>query len=502
MRRGFLSFAGHSLRNVSNLAPVPYISRTQASSGISGLFAQPTGMEAQMRAQGSNGTLFAIVDRIITTYSQVNWRLYRRAASGNPEDRREVTAHAALDLIRKPNSFMTGPALFETAQQHEELTGEQWLLISKVKGSKLPLELWPVRPDRMRPVTDPRKFITGYEYVGPDGETVPLGLDEVIFMRRPNPLDPYRGLGPVQTILTDLDSSRYSREWNRRFFINGAEPGGILQVDKRLTDAEFNEARTRWAEQHKGVQAAHRVAILENGLTWVDRKFTNRDMQFTELLDMSREAVREAFGFPKPLLGAVDDVNRANAEAGEVVFARWLIVPRLQRMKAVLNTVLLPMYGDTAARRLEFDYDNPVPADLEAEAAQLTSRASAAALLRDAGWDAEDILATVGLPEMRYVGPPAASVKPTPPVEEEPADTFQDIVAHLTEQPENAMRWVAVAHEDANTCEPCSDNDGKLYRNREDAYADYPGGAGYIHCFGKDHCRCKVVKRGKSSEED
>jgi phage portal protein BeeE len=107
----------------------------------------------------------------------------------------------------------------------------------------MPLEMWPVRPDRMRPVADPKKFCVGYEYVGPSGEVVPLGLDEVIFERRPNPLDPYRGLGPVQTILTDLDSSRFSREWNRQFFANSAEPGGILQVTKRLSDTEFNEAR-------------------------------------------------------------------------------------------------------------------------------------------------------------------------------------------------------------------------------------------------------------------
>jgi hypothetical protein len=65
MRQGFLSLVGHSLRN---LAPVPYSSTGQRYGGIgAGLFGQPAGMEAQMRAQGANGTLFAIVDRIITS---------------------------------------------------------------------------------------------------------------------------------------------------------------------------------------------------------------------------------------------------------------------------------------------------------------------------------------------------------------------------------------------------------------------------------------------------
>jgi phage portal protein BeeE len=243
----------------------------------------------------------------------------------------------------------------------------------------------------------------------------------VFFQRRPNPLDPYRGWGAVQTILTDLDASRYSREWNRNLFLNGAEPGGIIQVDKRLEDDEFDEARDRWNEQHRGVSNAGRVAILENGMTWVDRKYTARDMQYAELSQVSDEKVRAALGFPKPMTGAVDDINRANAEAGEVVFARWLIVPRLRRTRAILNTRLLPMFGRLGAG-LEFDFDNPVPADLEAEAAQLTSRAGAAALLRGAGWAPEDCLATVGLPAMRFVGAPAEAAA---------APTFQEQAAAL-----------------------------------------------------------------------
>jgi ATP-dependent protease ClpP protease subunit len=61
-----------------------------------------------------------------------------------------------------------------------------------------------------------------------------------------------------------------------------------------------------------------------------------------------------------------------------------------------------------------------------------------------------------------------------------------------------ANRWVAREHIDDNTCQPCIDNDGKLYKNREDAYADYPGGKGFVNCIGAEHgndCRGKVVKR-------
>ncbi|MEC3993990.1 phage portal protein [Actinacidiphila sp. DG2A-62] len=520
-----------ALRNAT--PPVPYALRGPRW-GITGQHASPASQEAQMRAQGGNGTLYAIVDRIITTYAQVTWHLYRTAPSGKREDRVEVTQHAALDLLNSPNDFMLGEAFRETTQQHEELTGEQWWVIVKSALASWPLELWPVRPDRMRPVAHPTKYLTGYEYVGPSGEVIPLALDEVIFQRRPNPMDPYRGLGPVQTILVDLDSARFGREWNRAFFANSAEPGGVLQVDRRLDDDEFDELRARWAEQHRGVSAAHRVAILENGVTWQDRKYTNRDMQFVELSQVGREIIREAFGFPKPALGATDDVNRANADAAELFLARWLVVPRLVRHRALWNHRILPMYG-TAGAGLEFDFDSPVPDDEITETEALVNRSQAAQLLVEAGAFGPEVLAAVGLPAMSFGAPDADPdrallvdlVKGAPtlapmilpmlgfdipeqwrngvpggPQASAPAARRVGAPTALPAgpDPEAALRWVAVSEHDDDVCQPCADNDGHLYRNRAEAYKDYPGGSGYIHCVGAQYgnaCRCKVVKRGK-----
>ncbi len=63
---------------------------------------------------------------------------------------------------------------------------------------------------------------------------------------------------------------------------------------------------------------------------------------------------------------------------------------------------------------------------------------------------------------------------------------------------EAAMRWVVRAHLDDSTCDPCRQNNGKLYRNRAAAYKDYPGGKGYAKCKGAEfgnECRCRLVKR-------
>lgn len=409
---------------LKNKAPVPYVPKGTGRRTWLPSAASTGGMEAQMDAVGRVGTLFAIVDRIITAYSQVEWRLYRvpkdgrrrygMGTTGVQDPRVEVTKHPALDLWRKPNPFFFGSQFRESTQQHEELTGEQyWIVVRNHLG--FPQEMWFVRPDRMLPVPDANNFLVGYIYRGPAGEEVPLSKDDVIFLRRPHPKDPYRGLGAVQSILGDLDATYLSTEYNRNFFLNSATPGGVIQSESNISDEDFNQFQARWAETHKGVANAHRVAILEAGMTWVDRKYTMDDMQFVELREASRETIREAFGFPKAMTGATDDVNKANAYAGEVMFARWMTKPRLMRVKEALNCILLPMFG-RLGEGLEFDFVNPVPEDDEISAQVLLNKAQSAKFLADTGlWEASDILMAVGLPEMKELPEPRTPAKPESP---------------------------------------------------------------------------------------
>lgn len=375
-------------------APVPYSPRWRADP----VTAQWPGTTRQMHAMDGVGTLFAIVDGLAENTSMVEWKLWRKAVSGKPEDRVEVTDHLALKVLNNPNPFMTRQELFEALQQHYELVGEKWMLTVPFPGTTLPQYLWPVRPDRMAPIEHPTKFVTGYVYLGPEGQRIELGLDQVMRERRPHPADPHRGIGAVQSILIDLDSTRASAEWNSHFLRNNAQPGGIIEVPDGLEDDQYNQLVTRWNENHQGPANAGRVAILEFGV-WKDRQYSMRDMQFAELRQVNNEIIREAFRFPKAMLGTVEDVNRANAEANEVIFARSLIRPRLERIKQMLNHQFLPRFGSTG-QGVEFDYVSPVPADRELEAKELTAKANAAKALVDAGLDRAGVLAAVGLPDI------------------------------------------------------------------------------------------------------
>lgn len=357
---------------------------------------------AQLSAMESVSTMFSIAGLLAESTASVDWKLYRThngRGRVNSEEPVEVTEHLALKVWNNPNPFMSRQAYVETVQQHIDLVGEGWGVLDYFDNAMtIPREIWPVRPDLMNVITDPEEFIAGYWFQSPDGKQIPLTREEILRITMPNPRDPFRGMGPVQSLMADLDGIRFSAEWNRNFFFNSAEPGGIIKYAKNLSDPEFKKVVTRWNEQHKGVSKAHRVAIIENG-EWVPTGFSQKDMQFVELQSVSRDKVREAYRVHNHMLGMSDDVNLANAKAADYTFAKRLVVSRLERWKGMLNSQFLPRFGATG-QGVYFNYCNPVPEDDELENATLVARTNSYKTLTDAGVDPVDAAMACELPQM------------------------------------------------------------------------------------------------------
>lgn len=406
-------------RGFRNQAPVPMGGR-----GGGYLPGQAMGQNADLtliRAYKSNGTNYANVSLLASSVAAQDWRLYRpQPADGRvryttsdrgSDQRKQVVQHAALSVLNNPASILADGIrwpvfdrhfLFELSQIYMEQCGKSyWVVDRGPMESPIPLGLWPVRPDRMISVPDPDRFLAGWLYRSPDGqEVVPLRVTDVIFNRYPDPEDLYGGCGPIQTVLTDIEAARFAAEWNRNFFVNSAEPGGVIQAPGNLSDTEFDEFIDRWRDTHRGVARAHRIALLEGGMTWVANSHSLRDMDFANLRSVMGDKIREALAMHKVMTGIVDDVNRANAQTGEEIFASWKVDPALSRWRGVLNSQLLPLFGATGDG-VEWDYVYPTPVNREQDALELTSKSNAVLTLVTAGYDQHDVLGMVGFPDMK-----------------------------------------------------------------------------------------------------
>ena len=250
--------------------------------------------------------------------------------------------------------------MLEQTQTYIDLTGEVFWLVIKDRANT-PAEIWVINPNKMKVIPDKKSYIKGYVYK--NGKTeIPLTVEEIIHIKLPNPENPFRGLSPLSSVQADIEAEKYSSQYNRTFFQNSAEPSGVIQFEGTLTDSQYERLRYQWNKQYQGTANAHKVAILEGGASWQNNGVTQRDMQFRDLRIMNRDTIMGVYGMPKHILGIAEDVNRANAEASEYTFARWVLKPRLERIKAKLNEQLLPMFNET---NLILDYDTPIPADIE-----------------------------------------------------------------------------------------------------------------------------------------
>lgn len=402
-----------------NEAPVPLVGRRTMSLG-SALHSAGTSVDAQLAAAEADPTLGAVVSRRADALARVRWHLYRKAVSGKVEDRQEVPEHLALKLWNRPNSHVTGMAFRETLGLQLALAGRGYGVISRFRKDPTPLELWNVTPARMVPVPHPTKFLAGWVYLGPDGEEIPLRVDEVLEFKRPHPSNPYGALSPTRGLMNTVAMRRAADQYNLAFFNNSARPDGVIEVPEGLTDRQFENLTKRWEQQHRGVSRAHRVALIEHG-KWINTGLSQKDMEFVELHRMSRDDILEAHGFPRTMLGITDDVNRANAEAGEYIFSKWLTLTDLERLRDVLNAFFLPLFA--TGDGLEFDFDSPVERAAEDLDRERDSKSTAFATLKNAGVHPDDAADVVGLPKMRMVQAAPDPVVPTP---------FEDVMNALT----------------------------------------------------------------------
>jgi phage portal protein BeeE len=277
----------------------------------------------------------------------------------------------------------------------------------------------------MRPIASATEFMSGALYQG-GSDLVELGTREFIYDWKRHPTDPYRGQSPIAAAMVDLRGDREASQYNAEFFLNDATPGGILKLPAWLDETQWREQQNRWNEQHRGRGNSHKIHVMDNAkdAEFVDLKYTRRDMQFVDLRKFSIEGFMRAYRISDFVLGMLQDVNRATAEAAAVWFGQAHVIPRANRMRRVLNHKLLPLFGTTLGRGYEWDYDDPIPPDRAQAVAEQTAAITNALALIEAGFDEAEVLEYFELPAFTRTAPvlpPPATEPPPPAGGDEPA---------------------------------------------------------------------------------
>lgn len=285
-----------------------------------------------------------------------NNKLYVTKA-GQPVLEEVLEDHPLMELLDRPNKFMSGVEFFEMAFLHLELTGNAfWAIIRDKK--KQPVELWPLYPNYMKIVPDEKEFIRGYIYTV-NGEQVPFEPEDVIHIKYSDPNDLRWGMSTVRASARAIDTDSMAADYNRKFFYNSAQPDAVLYTDAMIDNTTWLRIKDQFQDMYGGTQNAHKTAILENGLKYQAMNPNQRDMEFLKSREFNRDMILAMFGVPKSVLGMNESVNRASAETAEYVFMKGTIKPKMLRLIAGIQEKLAPMFDE----RLIVGFVDPVPED-------------------------------------------------------------------------------------------------------------------------------------------
>ncbi len=352
---------------------VPWDSLPEIPTFAPALDESPPDWKATDYLKASKSWVYACVSAIADEVASINFRLYKKTG----KKMEEIFDHDLLDVLYRVNDFTTKFDHFWLTQDYLELAGEApWALERNGKESQ-PTAMYLLRPDRLKIKFDKEKIIGKYIYSVGGGKEVEFEKEDVIFLKYPNPLKPFRGMGTLEAAIKTVDLDKYAEEWNVRFFFNSARPDAILTTEKTLTSDQREFLKKQWDKNYRGIGKRAKMAILEGGLSYTQMQIKQKDMDFIEQQRFSRDKILSIFRVPKSIIAITDDVNRANAETQAYAFARWTIKPKMTRIVEQLNEFLVPMFGDD----LILDFDDPVPENLELKIKQYR-----AALSPRSGW--------------------------------------------------------------------------------------------------------------------
>ena len=308
--------------------------------------------------------------RNVIVYRCVN--LISRGVSSVPfllyKGEQEIDQHPALRLLRHPSPRQAGSAFMEAVVGYLLLSGNSYIeAVSNSQGQ--PIELHPLRPDRMQLIPGSRGFPIGYEYaVNGRKKTLPCdpvhGRSAVLHLKNFHPLNDWYGLSPIEAAARSIDQHNAVASHNLSLLQNGGRPSGALVIKPgaypaRLTEEQRLSLREDLKAIYEGHENAGRILMLEGDFEWREMGLSPKDLDFIQGKNVSAREIAQAYGVPPMLVGVPGDATFSNYK--EARFHLWedTILPLTELIVTELSLWLSTLYGED----LQLSYDtDAIPA--------------------------------------------------------------------------------------------------------------------------------------------
>jgi HK97 family phage portal protein len=307
-----------------------------------------------------NVIAYRCVKLISQNAASVPFRLF----AGKGKDKKLVEEHPLLTLLQRPNPMQGGSELFERLYAFFLIAGNSYLEALGPEG-RPPMELWALRPDRMRIIAGTQGIPEKYRYtVGGKSFDYPAdpmsGKARVLHLKNFHPLDDWYGMSPLEAAAFSIDQHNDAAKWNAALLQSSGRPSGALVYKPShpdggdtLTDEQRQSLKNDLDSFFTGPGHAGRPLILEGGLDWREMSLSPKDMDWLAGKDVSAREIALAFHVPPQLIGVEGSLTFSNMEQARLALYDDAVLPLLGHVRDELNNWLAPQFGDN----LEIGYD-------------------------------------------------------------------------------------------------------------------------------------------------
>ena len=357
-----------------------------ADAGYSFLFGRTTsGKPVNERMAMQITAVYACVRILAEAVASLPLHVYEYRDDGGKE---MVHDHPLYYLLHdEPNPEMTSFVFRETLMSHLLIWGNAYAQIVR-DGAGRVLGLYPLLPNKMDVQRDERGNIY-YVYARNSDENpmfkeygdIRLKAEDVLHIPGLG-FDGLIGYSPIAMAKNAVGMTFACEEYGASFFANGANPGGVLEHPGVLKDP--SKVRESWNSVYRGVNNAHKIAVLEEGMKYQQIGIPPEEAQFLETRKFQINEIARLYRIPPHMVGDLDKSSFSNIEQQSLEFVKYTLDPWVIRWEQSLQRALL-LPGEKGKYFIKLNVDGLLRGDYQ-------SRMNGYAVGRQNGWfSANDI---------------------------------------------------------------------------------------------------------------
>ncbi len=287
------------------------------------------------------GAVYACVSLLAQSIASLPLHVYKRTDDG----RTKAREHQLFGLLHdQPNLNMTSAVCRELLMTHVLLSGNAYAVIGRNRAGRA-VDLLPIFPHAVTVERKDGRLL--YRVSLEDGGQEIFDQSDMIHV--PGMMfNGVTGLSPISAFRQAIGLALATEQYGAELFKNGARPGGVLEHPEALGKDARDNLRQSWQETYGGLSNAHKVAILEEGMTFKPLAMNSNDAQFLETRKFQVEEIARIFRVPLHLIAHVEKSTSwgSGIEQQSIGFVIYTLRPWLTKIEQELNRKLFERDAD------------------------------------------------------------------------------------------------------------------------------------------------------------